>query len=161
MNNATMFTEEEQPLLSGTFEEVEEFVDYPRCMIVERVGTETKVIDEAIRCLPNDSLTYELSFPETQTAQIRMKFQDREDVIRFEIYCGRGFDVLNRVRKLLQPDYDIKVFRCMDGFEIGSVGNEPATRGCLLRPTEWWTDYQASYPEQYAKVFSDDDLSEF
>ena len=57
-----------------------------------------------------------------------------------------NFRVLLRLWRLLQPDYDIKLFRCTDGSD---------THGFLLRPTEWWTAYRSTYPQQYERVFRD------
>jgi hypothetical protein len=147
-----MFTTEEQPLISGSREDVEEFVDCDRCMVVDWRGTEDETIDDAIRFLPDGALTYETTFPGTDVIAIHLRFRDREDSISLPFQPQNNFRVLLRVWRLLQPDYDIKLFRCTDGSD---------THGFLLRPTAWWTEYRTIYPEQYRKIFRDvTDLTE-
>jgi hypothetical protein len=141
-----MFTSEEQPLLTGADDDVSEFVNSDRCMVVDWRGTEDETIDDLIRFLPDGSLTYETTCPGNNTVAIRLRFRDREDSISLPFQPKNNFRVLLRVCHLLQPDYDIKLFRCTAGGD---------THGFLLRPTEWWTAYRAAYPQQYQKVFQD------
>jgi hypothetical protein len=142
-----MFTAEEQPLITGSDDDVAEFVDCDRCMIVDWRGTEQETADDVIRFLPQGALTYEESFPDDDdTVAIRLRYRDREDSFSLPFQPQNNFRVLLRVWRLLQPDYDIKLFRCTDGSD---------THGLLLRPTDWWTEYRSKHPEQYQKVFRD------
>ena len=141
-----MFTAEEQPLLTGSDSEIAEFVDCDRCMIIDWRGTEDETIDEATRFLPAGALTYETTFPGEETIALRIHFRDREDFVSLPFKPQNNFRVLLRVWRLLQPDYDIKLFRCTEGSD---------THGFLLRPSEWWTTYRTAYAEQYQKIFRD------
>ena len=141
-----MFTEEEKPLLTGTREEIETFVDCDRCLVVDWQGSEEEIIDDLIHFLPDNSLIYEQSFLETDTMEMIIKFLGREDTISLPFQPQNNFRILLRVWKIIQPDYNIKLFRCTDGSD---------TLAFLLRSSEWWTSYQKSYPEQYSKVFRD------
>jgi hypothetical protein len=147
-----MFSAEEQPLLTGNDDAIDEFVDADRCMVIDWRGTEDEAIDDAIRFLPEGVLTYETTFPEDDTIAIRVSFRGRVENILFPFQPQNNFRVLLRVWRLLQPDYDIKLFRCTDRSD---------TQSFLLRPTEWWTTYRNAYPQQYQKVFRDiTDLNE-
>ena len=147
-----MFPTEEQPLLTGSDDDISEFVDCDRCMVVDWRGTEDEVIDDAIRFLPDGTLTYETTFPGTDTVAIRLRFRERGDSISLPFQPQNNFRVLLRVWCLLQPDYDIKLFRCTEDSD---------THGFLLRPSEWWTAYRTAYPERYRKIFRDiTDLNE-
>ena len=141
-----MFTKEEEPIISGTKEEIEAFVDCDRCLIVDRRGTEEELIHDLNSFLPKGALTYDVAFPEDDTVEIRLFFQDRKDVITLPFQPQNNFRVLLRIWTLLQPEYDIKIFQCTAGSD---------THGFLLRPKEWWTNYQATYPEQSAIVFKE------
>jgi hypothetical protein len=149
---SSTFTPEEQPLLTGSDNDIEEFVDCDRCMVIDWRGTEDETIDDAIRFLPQGALTYETTFPGPDTVAIRIRIREREDVISLPFRPQNNFRVLLRVWRLLQPDYDIKLFRCTDGSD---------THAFLLRPAEWWRAYRAAYPQQYHKIFRDvSDLNE-
>ena len=141
-----MFTTEEQPLLTGGDDDITEFIDRDRCMVVDWRGSEDETIEDAIRFLPAGALTYEIAFPGADTMAIRLRFRDREDSISLSFQPQNNFRVLLRVRRLLQPEYDIKLFRCTGGSD---------THGFLLRSTEWWTAYRAADSQQYQKVFQD------
>ncbi len=141
-----MFTAEEKPLLTGGIDAISEFVDCDRCMIIDWRGTEDEAIDDAVRFLPDGALTYETTFPGDDTVSIHLRFRDREDLVSLPFQRQNNFRVLLRIWLLLQPDYDIKLFRCTDDSD---------THGFLLRPTEWWTAYRAAYQQQYQKVFRD------
>ncbi len=147
-----MFTPEEQSLLTGSEDAISEFVDCDRCMVVDWRGTEEEAIDDAARFLPDGALTYKATYPGNDTIAICVRFRDREDSFSLPFQPQNNFRVLLRVWRLLQPDYDIKLFRCTDGDD---------THGFLLRPAAWWAAYLAAYPQQYQKVFRDiSDLNE-
>lgn len=141
-----MFTPEEQPLLTGSDDDISEFVDCDRCLVVDWRGTENEALDDAIRFLPGGALTYETTFSGTDTITIRLRFRDREETVTLPMQPQNNFRVLLHVWRLLQPDYDIKLFRCTDSSD---------THGFLLRPGAWWTAFQRAYPEQYQRVFRD------
>ena len=141
-----MFTTEEQPLLTGNEKDIHEFVDSDRCMVIDWRSTEEDAIDDANRFLPSGTLTYEITFPGKDTVAVQIRFRGREDSISLPFQPQNNFRVLLRVWLLLQPDYDIKLFRCTDGDD---------TPCFLLRSAEWWTAYRAAYPQQYLKVFRD------
>jgi len=141
-----MFKAEEQPLLTGNSDEISEFVDCDRCMVIDWRSTEEEAIDDVIRFLPEGALTYETAFPGNDTIAIQLRFRDRADSFSLPLQPQNNFRVLLRVWRLLQPDYDIQLFRCTEDSD---------TQGFLLRPNEWWTTYRAAYPEQYRKVFRD------
>jgi hypothetical protein len=141
-----MFTDEEQPLLTGSADEVADFVDWDRCMIVDWRQSEDETIDDVIRFLPGGVLSYETTYADDDTVNIRIRYSHREDTVTLPMQPQNNFRILLRVWRLLQPEYDIKLFRCTDGSD---------TQGFLLRPTEWWTAYRTAYPRQYKKVFRD------
>jgi hypothetical protein len=140
-----MFTTEEQTLLTGRDKDIREF-DGDLCMIVDWRDYEEEAIGEAIRFLPGGSFTYEISYPDDETIAIRLRFRDREDAFSLPFQPQNNFRALLRVWRLLQPDYDIKIFRCTDGSD---------THRFLLRPSEWWTACRTAYPKQYEKIFRD------
>ncbi len=141
-----MFTTEEQPLLTGSDHDIEDFIDSDRCLVVDWRGTEDEVLDDLIRFLPAGIMTYEVTFPGTSTVAVRMRFLLREDFVSLPFRPQNNFRVLLRAWRLLQPDYDIKIFRCTDSSD---------TQGFLLRSSEWWSEYRAAYPAQYQRVFRD------
>lgn len=141
-----MFTDEEEPLLTGDDDDIEAFVDCERCMIIDWRGTEEEAMDDVIRFLPDGALTYEATWPSEETIAIRLRFHDREDSFELPALPQNNFRVLLRVRRLIQPEYDIELFRCTADSD---------TNGFLLRPSAWWTAYRATYPNQHRKVFRD------
>ena len=141
-----MFTTEEQHLISGGREEIEEFVDCDRCLVVDWRGTEEEVLDDARQFLPMDSLTYEQIEMDSDSIVLRVRFMGRDDTISLPAQPQNNFRVLLRLSSLLQPDFDIKLFRCTDGSD---------TQGFLIRPKAWWDAYRSSYPKQYAEIFTD------
>ena len=141
-----MFTQEEQPLLSGDPDEVDDFVDCDRCLIVDWRGTEEEVIDDALRFLPAGSLSYARVDSADDGTTLRVRFQDREDEIRLPVQPQNNFRVLLRMADLLQPDYEIRLFRCTADSD---------TNGFLIRPSVWWDEYRSAHPKPYTDVFQD------
>ena len=139
-----MFTAEEQPLLTGTNEEIEGFVDCERCMILDWRCTEEEALDDVLRFLPDGALTYEATRSGKESISIRLQYREREALIFLPSRPQNNFRVLLRAWPLLQPDFDLKMFRC-------TVDSD--TQGFLLRPTEWWKAYRAAYPQQYERIF--------
>ena len=141
-----MFTQEEQPLLTGDSESVEEFVECGRCLIVDWRGTEEEVIADASQFLPEGSLSYEVTESDSGSTDLRIRFQDREDEVSLPAMPQNNFRVLLRLAALLKPDYDIRLFRCTADSD---------TNGFLIRPTSWWSAYRANHPKQYADLFQE------
>jgi len=141
-----MFTTEEEPLISGSREDIEEFVDCDRCLVVDWRGSEEEVLDDARAFLPVDSLTYEHIQTDSDTVDLLVRFMGREDAISLPAQPQNNFRVLQRLSALLQPDYDMKLFRCTDDSD---------TQGFLIRPKAWWDAYRSSHPKQYAETFTD------
>jgi hypothetical protein len=141
-----MFTQEEQPLLTGDSESVDEFVDCDRCLIVDWRGTEEEVLDDASQFLPDGALSYDVIDSDSDSTGLRVRFHDREDEISFPAQPQNNFRVLLRLATLLQPDYEIRLFRCTADSD---------TNGFLIRPTSWWDEYRATHPKQYGDLFHD------
>jgi hypothetical protein len=147
-----MFTPEEKPLLTGDDEAIAEFVDCDRCLVIDWRGTEDEAIDDAVRFLPEGALTYETSFPGNETIAIRLRYHGREDSFSLPFQPQNNFRALLRVWRLLQPDYDMMIFRCTADSD---------TQALLLRPKDWWSAYRAAHPQQYQRIFRDvTDLTE-
>ncbi len=141
-----MFTPEEQPLLVGTDDDVSEFVDCDRCMVVDWRGTVEETIDDAARWLPDGSLTYQTAYADDESITIQLRFRNRTDTMTFPPQEQNNFRALLRVGQILQPDYVIKLFRCTEDSD---------THGFLLRSTDWWTAFRSQYPQRYQRIFSD------
>ena len=141
-----MFTQEEQPLLIGDPDSVEEFIDCDRCLIVDWRGTEEEVIDDASQFLPDGTLSYDVIDFDSDPTDLRIQFQGREDEISLPAQPQNNFRVLLRLAALLKPDYDIRLFQYTANSD---------TNGFLIRPTSWWSEYQAAHPKQYADLFQD------
>lgn len=142
----SMFTQEEQPLLNGDPASVDDFVDCDKCLIVDWQGTEEEVIDDASKFLPDGSLSYEIVESDGDSTNLRVRFHDREQEILLPLQPQNNFRVLLRLAELLQPDYDIRLFRC---------SADSDSNGFLIRPTSWWSEYRSAYPRQYADLFQD------
>lgn len=141
-----MLTTDEQPLLTGDPESVEEFVDCDRCLIVDWRGTEEEVLDDASQFLPDGSLSYENLDSDSDSTILKARFQDREDEISLPAQPQKNFRVVLRLATLLQPDFDIRLFRCTADSD---------TNGFLIRPLSWWSEYRSTYPKQCADLFQD------
>lgn len=142
----TIFTQEEQPLLTGDLESIEEFVECDRCLIVDWRGTEEEVIADASQFFPEGALSYEVTESDSGSIDLRIRFQDREDEISLPAMPQNNFRVLLRLAALFKPDYDIRLFRCTADSD---------TNGFLIRPTSWWSAYRADYPKQYTDLFQE------
>jgi len=145
-NYTTMFTTEEEPLISGSSDDLEEFVDCDRCLIVDWRGSEEEVLDDARAFLPTDSLTYEQIETDSDTINYLIRFMGREDSISLPAQPQNNFRILQRLSALLQPDYEMRTFRCTEDSD---------TQGFLIRPKAWWDAYRSTHPKQYAEIFSD------
>ena len=141
-----MYTTEEQLLISGSHEEIEEFVDCDRCLIVDWRGTEEEVLEDARAFLPVDSLDYKLIEADSDSVGLLVQFMGRQDTMLLPAQPQNNFRVLLRLSALLQPDFDVKLFRCTDDSD---------TQGFLIRAKAWWDSYRSSYPKQYAEIFRD------
>jgi len=141
-----MFTPEEKPLLSGSDDEVSDFVDCERCMVVDWRGTIEEAIDDAARWLPPGSLKYQVTYADDESATVELHFRDRNDKITLPAQEQDNFRILLRVGRILQPEYLIRIFRCTEGSD---------TNAFLLRPTAWWTAFQSQYPERHDAIFSE------
>jgi hypothetical protein len=146
-NNTTpMFTQEEQPLLTGDPDSVDEFVDCDRCLIVDWRGTEQEVIEDASQFLPDGTLSYDVINSGSDSTDLLIRFQGREDEISLPAQPQNNFRVLLRLAALLKPDYEIRLFRCTADSD---------TNGFLIRPTSWWSEYRTAQSKQYADLFQD------
>ena len=141
-----MFTPEEKPLLTGSDDEVSDFVDCERCMVVDWRGTEKEAIQDAARWLPPGALTYQVAYTNDGGVTVELRFRDRKDNITLPPQEQNNFRILLRVGRILQPEYVIKIFRCTE---------ESDTTAFLLRPAAWWTAFQSQYPKRHDAIFSD------
>lgn len=139
-----MFTEEEQPLLTGTDEEIEEFVDAERCMVSDWRSSEEEVLFDIERFLPDGAFSYEVLSHEGEPTEVRVSFRGREHSMAFSEQPARNFRVLVWAIELLQPEYHTKLFRCTEDSD---------TPCFLLRPVAWWNAYRTAYPDKYQKIF--------
>ena len=141
-----MFTPEENPLLTGSDDEVSDFVDCERCMVVDWRGTEEEAIDDAARWLPPKALTYNVAYNDDETVTVDLHFRDRKDSMTFPPQEQNNFRVLLRVGRILHPDYLIKLFRCT---------GDSDTNAFLLRPAAWWTAFRSQYPQRHDAIFAE------
>ncbi len=141
-----MFTEEEKPLLTGSADEVSDFVDCDRCMVVDWRGTIEETIDDVVRWLPPGLLTYTADYGDDESVTVGLQFRDRRDSFTLPAQEQNNFRALLRVGRILQPEYQIKIFRCTEDSD---------TQGFLLRPTAWWAAFRSQYPQRYGTIFSD------
>jgi hypothetical protein len=141
-----MFTPEEQPLLTGSDDEVSEFVDCDRCMVVDWRGTIEETIDDAIRWLPPGLLTYQATYADDESVTVELRFRARSEKMTFPPQEQNNFRVLLRVGRMLQPDYQIRIFRCTEDSD---------THGFLLRPAAWWAAFRSQHPKRYSEIFSE------
>jgi hypothetical protein len=141
-----MFTADETPLLTGSDDEVTEFVDCDRCTVVDWHGTEEETIDDAIRWLPPGLLTYQVDYVKDGSVTVELQFQDRKDRMIFPQQPQNNFRALLRVGRLIQPEYIIKIFRCTEDSD---------THGFLLRPAAWWSVFCSQYPKRDKAIFSE------
>ena len=147
-----MFTPEEKPLLTGTDDEVSDFVDSERCMVVDWRGTEEEAVDDAARWLPAGTLTHEVTNADDGGVSVELRFRDRKEEITLPPQEQNNFRILLRVGRILQPEYLIKIFRCTQDSD---------TNAFLLRPAEWWTAFQSQYPKRDDAIFAGlDELTE-
>jgi hypothetical protein len=141
-----MFTPEEQPLLIGTDDDVSEFIDSERCMVVDWRGTVEESIEDAARFLPPGSLTSRTAYAGDESITVELRFRDRKDTMTFPPQEQNNFRALLRVGHILNPEYMIKIFRCT---------KDSDTQGFLLRPAAWWTEFRSQYPERHDQIFSE------
>jgi hypothetical protein len=106
-----MFTKEEEPLIRGSREDIDEFVDCDRCLVVDWRGSEEEVLDDAQAFLPMDSLTYEQIETDSGSVDLLIRFMGRDDALSLPAQPQNNFRVLQRLSALLQPDFDMKLFR--------------------------------------------------
>ncbi|MDB6079822.1 MAG: hypothetical protein JWO82_3569 [Akkermansiaceae bacterium] len=139
-----MFTQEEQPLLTGSDAEIEAFVDADRCVIVDWRGMEIEAAEAVMPFLPDRALSFEMAYPDAGGVEIRLGYLDRAEVFTLPFHPQNNFRVLLRVARLLEPGYEMALFRGTDGGD---------TQAFLLRPQEWWAAYRSSHPQQCERIF--------
>jgi len=139
-----MFTPEEEPLLHGSDEEIDDFVDAARCLVIDWRGSEDEAVEDVIRFLPEGALSFETDFPEEDKVEIRLNYLGREEIITLPLQPQNNFRVLLRVADLLEPVYGIHLFRCTDSGD---------TQAFLLRPQEWWQAFREKYPQRFSEIF--------
>lgn len=144
-----MFTQEEKPLLTGSDDEVYEFVDCDRCMVVDWRGMIEETIDDAVRWLPPGLLTYQVNYEDDDSVTVDLQCRDRQDSFTLPPQEQNNFRALLRVGQIVQPEYQIKIFRCTEDAD---------THGFLLRPAAWWAAFRSQYPQRYDTIFSELDV---
>lgn len=143
-----MFTQEEKSLLTGSDDEVSDFVDCDRCMVVDWRGTIEEAIDDAVRWLPPGLLTYQADYAKDESVIVDLSFCDRRDSFTLPPQEQNNFRALLRVGRILQPEYQIKIFRFTEDSD---------TQAFLLRPSGWWAAVRSQYPQRYSTIFSEVD----
>lgn len=138
-----MFTPDEEPLLTGSNQEVSDFVDCGRCMVVDWRGTVEEAIDDVVRWLPPGLLTYRVAYGDDGSATVELEFRDRKDRMTLPPQEQDNFRALLRVGRILQPEYLIKIFRCTEDSD---------TQGFLLRPAAWWAAFRSQYPQRHDDI---------
>lgn len=141
-----MFAQEEKPLLTGSDDEVSDFVDCDRCMVVDWRGTVEEAIGDAVRWLPPGLLTYHANYAKDGSVTVDLRFCDRRDCFTLPPQEQNNFRALLRVGQILQPEYQIRIFR---------ITEDSDTQAFLLRPAAWWTAFRSQYPQRYSAIFSD------
>ena len=141
-----MFTQEEKPLLTGSDDAVSDFVDCQRCMVVDWRGTIEETIDDAVRWLPPGLLTYQTKWTDDENVTVDLHCRDRQDSFTLPPQEQNNFRALLRVGRILEPEYQIKIFRCTEGSD---------TQGFLLRPAAWWAAFRSQYPQRYVDIFAE------
>lgn len=141
-----MFTPDEQPLLTGAEDAVSKFVDCDRCMVVDWHGTIEETIDDVVRWLPPGLLTYQVNYADDESVTVALQFCGRKDTTSFPPQEQNNFRALLRAGRMLQPEYQIRIFRCTEDSD---------THGFLLRPAAWWAAFRSRYPQRYHDIFSE------
>ena len=139
-----MFTEEEQPLLTGSDEEIEAFVDADRCMVSDWRSSEDDILFDIARFLPEGAFSYEVLSGVGEPTEVRVSFRGSEHSMPLSEQPYQNFRVLLWAIELLQPEYDARLFRCTEDSD---------TPCFLLRPAAWWNAYRTAYLDKYQKIF--------
>ena len=141
-----MFTPDEKPLLTGSDQEVSDFVDCGRCMVVDWRGTEEETIYDVVRWLPPGLLTYQVAYADDESVTVELQFRGQKDTMTFPPQEQNNFRALLHVGRILQPEYLIKIFRCTEDSD---------THGFLLRSVAWWAAFRSQYPQRHDDIFSE------
>ena len=138
-----MFTAEEEPLLSGSDSDLQDFIDPERCMVVDWRSNEEEILEDAQRWLPPETLKY--GWLDEERYQLKLCFLGREIVVPLKHATGDNWRVLLRLTRILRPEYELLMFQCTDGSD---------TPCFLLRPREWWQAYCDHYPGRFDCTFT-------
>src|SRR5579871_2524810 len=101
-----MFTSEEQPLISGSAQDVAEFSDCDHCMVVDHRSTVEEVVDDAERWLPAELFRHE----RLEERKLKLVFGNREEVVPLSGKRNDNWLVVYRLSHLLPPDYELFLF---------------------------------------------------
>lgn len=142
----SLFSEEEEPLLTGTDTDILNFIDADRCLVIDWRESEEDTLWATGQWLPEKSFAFHVGSENSAgDALITMHFQGRESVFTLPPRPQNNFRTLLRAGHLLLPEYEIRLFRCTEGDD---------TPGFLLRSSAWWSVFRDSYPERYTAIFS-------
>lgn len=139
-----VFSEQDQPLLSATEEELEDFIDCYHCLVVDWRGSEEELLEDLGKFLPVGELDQTLDYP-GENVQVRVKFRGKQDEMIYPFQPQNQFRVLLRVAKLISPDFEIWMFRS---------SMESDTQCFLIRTQAWWNAYREQYQHRFERLFA-------
>ena len=143
----SVFSNEEQPLLTGTNKEIAEFIDADRCIVIDWKSAEEDTLWNVQHCLPDGEFEFQIE-PDSESSAlaITIRFRDRENRFTLPPRPQNCFRVLIPASAHLLPDYEVKLFRATEGDD---------TYAFLLRSAAWWDAFRDGYPARYAETFLD------
>lgn len=139
-----VFTEQDQPLLSGSDDELEDFIDCYRCLVVDWRGSEEELLEDLGKFLPEGELNHTLDYP-GENVQVKVQFRGRQDQMIYPLQPQNQFRVLLRVATLISPDFEVWMFR-------SSMDSD--TQCFLVRTEAWWAAYREQDQEQFERIFA-------
>jgi hypothetical protein len=138
------FDQAESILLYGSPKELESWIDFERCMVVDHRSEEQEVVQDAARWLPERFLTSD--WVSHNPHRFLLRVGTRSTVMEIREQPGNCWRVLYQIALLLRPEYEIRAFS-------STLGDD--TQAFLLRPSHWWAALREQFPERYATIFED------
>lgn len=140
------FDQSESILLYGSPKELEIWIDFERCMVVDHRSEEQEVVEDAARWLPENYLTGK--WVSHNPHQFLLQVGTQSVVIEILEQPGNCWRVLYHIAQLIRPDFEIRAF----GYTLGDD-----TQAFLIRPKHWWAAFDEKFPERRAMIFEDVD----
>jgi hypothetical protein len=137
-------TSEELILARGTADEVDDFVNCDRCVIVDWRADPEEVIEAFQAFLPDGYFRVE----SLQEEEIVMRIGTQQETIPLEAAEAVAIPLANALRRYLAPAYGAMVFRdCLAS----------DTACYFVRHASWWEFFRATHPDRFAGLFVDGD----